>query len=196
MSREPRGTDHDITATVQRAISGDREAWEALVRARTGMLWAIARGYGLSEQDASDAVQTSWLRLVEHLSGIRDPAAVGAWLATTLRRECLTTLRRRRRERAVDTLREFTSRPDDLVDVERDGMRGVVRHELLEAVRRLPRRQQLVLRVLATTPTPTYEEVSRAVGIPVGSIGPTRARALRRLRDLLDQPPADHGLAS
>jgi RNA polymerase sigma factor (sigma-70 family) len=179
--------DDDAAALLARARDGDQAAWNKLVEQYTGLMWSVARGYRLDTATAGDAIQTTWLRLVEHLDRIQDPERLGGWLATTVRRECLQVLRRNTRERiapggdagldAIDTEAE----PLDaalLVD-ERDAA-------LWRAFRDIPDRCQRLLRVLIATPPPSYEQVAAALDIPIGSIGPTRARCLARLRTLLE----------
>ncbi|MGZ4592327.1 MAG: RNA polymerase sigma factor [Actinomycetes bacterium] len=175
----------DLASCVARSADGDQDAWDKLVTRFTPLLWAVARAHRLGDSDAADAVQGTWLRLVENLHRIREPERVGAWLATTCRRECLTTVRRTARERPVDHERVIEL-PDqaagdqvdaDLLRRERDDALWAVFEGLNEPCRRL-------LRVLMTDPPPSYDEVSAALDMPVGSIGPTRGRCLRRLHDL------------
>jgi RNA polymerase sigma factor (sigma-70 family) len=167
-------------ALVRRAAAGDNAAWGPLVKRYQALVWSIARSYRLSGDDASDVVQTTWLRLVEHLDRIRDPDAVGSWLATTARNECLTHLRRRGRQgvslEMVPEVPDVAAGPADGVLVrERDA-------ELWAALRHISDRCRQLLRILASDPPPSYEEVGAALGMPVGSIGPTRARCLDKLR--------------
>ena len=162
------------------AARGDQAAWNEIVERYSGMLWAVARAHRLSTGDAADVVQTSWLRLVEHLPEIRNAGGIGAWLATTARRECLRTLRRAARSEPSDELDVLAgSRPTHvdgrLLRDERDAA-------LWRAFERLPARDQALLRLLTAEPAPSYEEISAALKVPIGSIGPTRARALERLR--------------
>ncbi|MGI5131991.1 RNA polymerase sigma factor [Pseudonocardia sp. CA-107938] len=176
---------------VSAAAAGDEAAWDALVDAYTGMLWAIARSFRLDQADAGDAVQTTWLRLVENLDRIEDPRRLPGWLATTVRRECLRILRRGGREAPggedwSDVLVADTPPVDAaLLADERDAA-------LWRALQALGERCQQLLRVLMATPPPSYAAVSAALGIPVGSIGPSRGRCLDQLRriaagdDLLD----------
>ena len=96
------GIGDDLTVLVKHAAAGDQAAWDALVARDTNLLWSVARGYRLERSDAADVVQVAWLRLVEHLPRVRDPERVGAWLATTVRRECLQVIARRRRGTPVD----------------------------------------------------------------------------------------------
>jgi RNA polymerase sigma factor (sigma-70 family) len=169
-----------IVLLVSDAASGDRDAWNALVREFGGMIWAVARAHRLNDADARDVSQATWLRLFEHLGKIREPARVGAWLATTARRECLRVLRgSERRVLYGDEAPEHESRdtaPDDAVLLsERDVA-------LWRSFRRLRESDQSLLRLLIADPAPGYEEIAAALDMPIGSIGPTRARALERLR--------------
>jgi RNA polymerase sigma factor (sigma-70 family) len=169
---------------VRRAAAGEQAAWEQLVTTYSPLLWGIARSYRLAASDAADAVQTTWLRLVEHLADIRRPEAVGAWLATTLRRECILTRKRTDRQPPMDIAAMEIS--DESAAVERQIIRQEEKAALENAMQLLSDRQRVLLRMLAATPPPSYEEVAAALDIPVGSIGPTKGRALRRLRRLLD----------
>lgn len=159
------------------------------------MMWAVARSYRLPQQSAADVVQDAWLRLVEHLADIREPARVGGWLATTTRREALRVITAKRHEdvRGIGLL----DRADPLADGPDDVVIRVEEYEALHAaLRMLPAHQARLLRLLSLEPRPSYAEVAAALDMPIGSIGPTRARALGRLRVLLAQsdsavqPPA------
>ena len=145
---------------------------------------AVARSYRLDQADAADVVQTTWLRLLEHLDRIEDPSRLVGWLVTTARRECLRVLRRSGRERPVadeDTTLEVT---DDAEPVDAHLITSERNAILWRAFLRLPQRCQQLLRIVVAMPQ-AYHEVSAAMDMPVGSIGPTRARCLSRLRDLL-----------
>jgi RNA polymerase sigma factor (sigma-70 family) len=173
-----------VAALVGDAAAGDRHAWNALVREFGGLIWSIGRGYRLRESDAADVSQATWLRLLEHLDRLKDPACVGAWLATTARRECLRILRERERRVLLgdDTAeRECPDmRPGDaLLITERDGA-------LWDGFSHLRETDQALLRLLMAEPRPPYEEIAAALDIPIGSIGPTRQRALKRLRQELE----------
>ncbi len=166
---------------VRAAARGDEDAWGQLVDRYSGLLWSIARGYGLDSADAADAVQTAWFRLVERLDTLHDPEHVGAWLATTTRRECLRLRHRTDRiiltddERRLDA-RDAEPQPDAaLLAGERDAA-------LWRALNELEERCVALLRTLMSDPPPSYDEVSAALDMPVGSIGPRRARCLDRLR--------------
>lgn len=167
------------------AADGDQQAWDALVDRFTGLLWTVARSHRLSTADAADVVQTTWLRFVEQLGRIREPERAGAWLATTCRRESLRVLRRDGRQVPTDDERTL-ERPDTTAVGVEDLVVRVERDQLLwAAVEALPDRCRQLLRVLAADPAPSYEEVSAALAMPVGSIGPTRGRCLQRLRAIV-----------
>jgi RNA polymerase sigma factor (sigma-70 family) len=168
---------------VRDAEAGDPRAWDALVARYGGMVWAVARAHRLGDADAADASQSTWLKLLEHVGDIKDPAALGGWLATTARRECLRILRSAAR---VDPLAESPETADAgpalderLLTSERDD-------HLWRAFELLPPRDRALLRMLAADPAPSYEEIGAALGMPIGSIGPTRARALARLHRAID----------
>lgn len=168
----------DTDELVVRARDGDGDAWARLVERHSGLLWSIARSYGLNDADAGDAVQTTWLRLVERIDELREPAAAACWLATTARNESLRLARRR--GRALPTVpapREPEPDPARVVAArERLGMVGA-------ALERLPLRCRTLLRLFALAPS--HAEMAAALGIPVGSVGPTRARCLESLRRLV-----------
>lgn len=169
-----------IARLVPLAAGGDAEAWGEIVEEFDGLLWAIARAYRLSDADAADVAQTAWLRLIQHLDRINDPSQLGAWLATTARRECLRKLRSSARELPDEEPpeprdRELPPLDGSLLEAERDAA-------LWSAFGRLPARDQALLRVLVADPQPSYEEIGASLEMPVGSIGPTRGRALERLR--------------
>jgi RNA polymerase sigma factor (sigma-70 family) len=182
---EPTMTASSVTELFRRAEAGDQAAWNALVDRYTKLLWSVARAHRLGDADAADVVQTTWLRLVEHFGRIADPERLAGWLATTARRECLHTLRRAGRE--VVALSE-----DALLDVV-DERAAPVDAQLLAEERdvalwscfeRLSVRCQVLLRILMATPPADYLTVAATLGMPVGSIGPTRGRCLDQLRKL------------
>jgi RNA polymerase sigma factor (sigma-70 family) len=176
----------DPSALLAAAAAGDSDAWNALVDQYTGLLWSIARGYRMSTADSADAVQTTWLRLVEHLDRIDDPARLAGWLATTVRRECLRLLRRGKREQPAfdeeglpDVIDDAPALDAALLDDERDAA-------LWRALEQMPDRCRLLIRVLMASPPPSYAEVAAALDMPIGSIGPTRQRCLDRLRRIAE----------
>lgn len=175
--------DVDTRDLVARIRAGDEQAWVTLTDRYTNLLWSVARGMRLSGPDAADAVQTTWLRLVESLDRLREPEHLGRWLVTTVRRECLATLRRGARVGSgVDTWEDMPTNADPLDEAllreERDAA-------LWKAFSALTARCQSLLRVLMADPPPSYDEVSLALDMPAGSIGPTRQRCLRSLREIM-----------
>jgi RNA polymerase sigma factor (sigma-70 family) len=169
-----------LAHTVQAAASGDGRAWSALVARFGTRVHAVARGYRLPAHDVEDVAQTTWLRLLERIDTLRDPEALGAWLETTARRECLRVIRNTRREGVTSgdpfgEASDATRTEDGLVAAER-------RAGLAAGVERLPIHQRRLLALLVADPPPSYTEISRALDMPIGSIGPTRGRVLARLR--------------
>jgi RNA polymerase sigma factor (sigma-70 family) len=170
----------DLRPLVAAALDGDATAWNHLVDRFAPLVWGICRGYRLSEADAGDVCQTVWLRMVERLASIRQPEALAGWIVTTTRRECLhVATRGNKGEVSVDALER---RPADgpapdaaLLDLER---RDAVR----EAFTEIPENCQRLLAILITADQVSYTEVSERLGMPLGSIGPTRARCLDKLR--------------
>src|SRR4051794_4680020 len=157
----------EVADLVRAAAEGDRDAWNALVDRFNGLVWSVARSHRLSTIDASDVVQTTWLRLVEHLGRLQDPERVGAWLATTARRESLRTLRQSVRQVPTEELPEAAGDPQPdaaLLAQERD-------RALWQAFGGLSERCQTLLRILVADPPPSYEEISAALDMPIGSIG-------------------------
>jgi RNA polymerase sigma factor (sigma-70 family) len=162
------------------ASDGDQEAWQAIVARFERLVWATVRAHRLSSADAADVAQTVWLRLVENLDRIRDPHRLGAWLVTTARRECLRLIRLRSRELVTDSGSAFDLQVDDPIEgqvITRERDRA-----LLRALSAIDERCQLLLRLLSVPDAPSYEELGAALDMPVGAIGPTRARCLDKLR--------------
>jgi RNA polymerase sigma factor (sigma-70 family) len=174
-----RDDEDDETARLLRAAAdGDPNAWSALVTRHGSLLRSIARAYRLSNTDVDDVVQTTWLRLVEHLSRIRTPGALRGWLAMTARRECLKTLRQQARCEPTAQMPEVAAH--DAVEVDARLLRSERDEALWHAFGRLPARDQLLLDLLIADVS--YQQISTSLKIPLGSIGPTRARSLSRLR--------------
>jgi RNA polymerase sigma factor (sigma-70 family) len=162
---------------------GDQTAWDAIVREFSGLLWSIARGFRLDPVDASDVVQMTWLRLVENLDRIAEPEALPGWLATTVRRECLQLIRRTSRVRVTQQA-EPLDMPDSEPPVDHTILLDERDAALWRKVAELGEACQRLLRVLMAVPPPSYPAAAAALDMPVGSIGPTRQRCLRRLREL------------
>jgi len=186
-------TPQEAGRLVERARDGDGEAWSGLVEGFIGLLAASLRPLNLSESDLRDVTQTTWLRLAQHIDRIEDPTRVGSWLVTTARREGLRLVTQRRwvdlrleadedrwaDDAAVDAF-------DRLLDRERD--------EAVQAVfEQLPPRCRELLTELFRDPRPAYDEISRVLRIPIGSIGPTRGRCLKKFCALAEQCGLDLG---
>jgi RNA polymerase sigma factor (sigma-70 family) len=183
---DARGLDTDgqphLAALVQAARRNEPCAWTRLIRRFTPLVRTIASRYRLSEHDAEDVGQVVWLRLVEHIHGLREPLALPGWIATTARHESIRVASARGRTLLVDPLddstREFAG-DDPEVDAH------LLQDEEVEAVREglaeLPTVQRDLLLLLTANPRPSYQEISAKLGMPIGSIGPTRARCLARL---------------
>jgi RNA polymerase sigma factor (sigma-70 family) len=182
---EREGDTSDVASLVRRAAEGDRWAWERLVDKYAQLIWAMTRDFRLMESDAADVVQVTWLRLLEHIDRLEQPARVGSWLAATARRECLRSLAARKRMVPVsdDATLDGVATHQPAVD------EGLLADERAQAVREalshLPRRWQRLIELLMADPPASYTEISDQLGLPVGSIGPTRGRCLARLRVLL-----------
>jgi RNA polymerase sigma factor (sigma-70 family) len=187
--------DPAVLILVARASDGDQGAWNELIERYAPLVWSICARYRLTSQDVEDIGQTVWLRLVEQIGNLREPAALPGWLATTTQRECLRLMREgRKRDR-------FGLSADEL---EAAGQSVVIEQEIIAAERDaavraafagLPRRCRQLLSMLISDPPHSYREISTVLEMPVGSIGPQRLRCLRRLRqssclaDYLDNGP-------
>jgi RNA polymerase sigma factor (sigma-70 family) len=175
-----------VAGLVRDAAAGDRGAWDELVDGFSGLLWSVIAAYRLDRADAADVLQTTWLRLLENLDRLRDPTHVGAWLATTARRECLRALRQARRVLPVPDAEQLEPGTATEITPERALLDSERDETLWSAFGELPENCQKLLRMLVED-SPPYAEVASALGMPVGSIGPTRARCLDRLRRRLGE---------
>lgn len=182
---EPRGA--AAGDLVRAAATGEAAAWDELVRRFGGLLWSICRDHRLADADAADVFQLTWLRLLERLDTLQDPDRVAGWLATTCRRECLAVLRRARRVSPSSEAVELHTEPAGAADA--DVLRADRDATLWGAFARLGERCRKVLTVLvaeAEDGPPPYLQAAERLQMPVGSLGPTRARCLEQLRRLLD----------
>ncbi|MGH3770739.1 MAG: RNA polymerase sigma factor [Pseudonocardiaceae bacterium] len=179
-----------LTDLLAHASSGDSQAWEEIVRQYGGLVYATVRSYRLQDDDALDAVQMTWLRLTENVHRVQFPERLGGWLATTARRECLRILHDRAKRASdpldIDTVADPSAGPEQHV-IDRDTAQA-----LRDLVAGLAPRGRNLLQALFTVNPGTYAKIAQATGIPLGSIGPTRARALRQLRRL----GYEHGLGA
>jgi len=175
-------TNENVVAGLARAaVAGDQRAWDALVRRLDPLVRGVVRAYRLNAADAEDVVQTTWLHACRHLPKLREPAAFPKWLTVTARREALRALQRGGREILLEDPQPV--REDAPDTVEQQVIERAQHDAVHSAVARLPRRQRSLLGAMLRRPGVTYDELSQELGMPMGSIGPTRERALRRLRD-------------
>jgi RNA polymerase sigma factor (sigma-70 family) len=191
----PRGTSADarqerndrLAGLLERARAGDRAGLEEIVRELTPLLWHVARGEGLDEQRGADVVQASWLALLGSIGGIHTPGALTGWLVTVTRREAWRVQAAHRAqtgdESALARLPDPAQRPDEWVVADEQS------RVLWRAVGQLSARCQRLMRVVAFTHRPNYQEVGVSLGMARGSVGPTRGRCLARLRVLLANEP-------
>ena len=193
--------DPTLAALIARAAKGDQNAWEELVERFAPLVWSICRRYSLERADIDDVAQNVWLRLVERLSTIREPNALPGWLATTTQRECLRLLRvnqrlERRGERLAD---EMAPALPPVGVIEEEIIKAEWNRSLLIAFSQLSLPCRELLLLLMQEPPVPYTEISKTLGIPVGGIGPSRARCLAKLRrcqplaDLLDEEGDEDG---
>jgi RNA polymerase sigma factor (sigma-70 family) len=176
---------------VRAAAAADEAAWRDLVARYSGLVWSVARAHRLADADAADVAQTTWMRLVEHVGRLEDPSRVGVWLATTARHECLRTLSRAARQ--IPSGDRLPDGPCGAPDLDARLLRDERDATLRRALAALAPRDQALLRMLAAEPPATYGEISAALGMQVGSVGPVRRRCLQRLqrqRERLDSADA------
>lgn len=178
--------DAEIVRLVEAAAKGDTAAWGQIVGRFVALLWAIALRHGLNESDAADVVQTTWLRLLENIDAVRQPARLGSWLATTAQRESLRVVAHRRRLVLNDDQSTFDG-PDRLLPPIDEGL--IAREQAAaarQALASLPPTWRSLVELLTQDPPPSYEKIGADLGLPIGSIGPTRGRCVRRLRAAVD----------
>lgn len=182
----------DVGALVQSAVDGDTAAWKALVEGLSPLVWSVVRAHRLSEADGHEVYQTVWFRFAQHLGRIREPDKAGSWLASTARNECLKVIKGLRRltptddPQLLDRVSEDRTPEQSVLDSEEAAAQSERVRHLWQEFEALGERCRQLLRVLISSPPPSYQEVSAALGIAVGSIGPMRQRCLRRLRSRLD----------
>jgi RNA polymerase sigma factor (sigma-70 family) len=170
----------DAATLLPAARAGDQRAWSLLVGRYGASIKAVARRHRLNAANQEEVAQRTWLRLVEHIDSVREPAAIGGWLTTVARNECLRVLAASKREVPVEEplpldVTDSTAVADELIEA----LRKQALHDALDA---LPEHQRRLLRSLLVEPNLNYHELSAQLGIPRGGIGPTRGRGLARLR--------------
>ena len=177
---------------------GDRAAFDDLMKMVTPLLWHMVRGQGVDRVAAEDVLQTVWLSLLRHADSVRDPRTVVKWLMTSTRREAWRVRQQERNgHRTLEPLdgspgsRENWDRPT-APEQEPEAMvlLGQRQQRLWQHVQHLPPRCRALMRVIAFADRPDYAQIADSLGMPVGSIGPTRGRCLAKLHDILDHDPA------
>jgi RNA polymerase sigma factor (sigma-70 family) len=183
--------DPTVVALVATARDGDREAWNQIVERYAPLVWGICRRHRLSRVDADDVGQNVWLKLFEHLGGIRDPAALPGWLARTTRNECLrvfrTAVQQQHTQRSAETDLATTGATTAATDggfdvVERELEHARYQIALREAFAQLRPQCGALLSLLFDESRRPYREIGARLDMKVGSIGPTRERCLAELR--------------
>jgi RNA polymerase sigma factor (sigma-70 family) len=184
--------DARVGAGFERARNGETAALNDVVRELNPLLWRVARGEGLTAEESADVVQTTWLELLRRLHDIRSTQALTSWLITATRREAWR-VRARSRRQAPAGAAHLESAPDPgpvpgerLLADERD-------QALWRNFQRLPERCRALLRIVAEVARPDYSAAAGALGMPVGSVGPTRGRCLAKLRAMLLADPGWSG---
>jgi RNA polymerase sigma factor (sigma-70 family) len=177
-------TDVTVAELLTAADQGSQDAWNALVDRYGRLVWSVIRGFRLDGATAADVSQTVWLRLVEHCGRIRNPERLASWLATTARNESIRASQRL--SRSVPT--EFSVEvPDDRAPaLDEQLLHSEEVREVVAAFSELSEKCRELLGLLCADPPLDYEEISEILDMPIGSIGPTRARCLDRLRRSLE----------
>jgi len=184
MAAEARPTRNDPPTTdlVIRAKDGDKQAWDALVERYAPLIWSTCRRYRLGSADAEDVNQSVWLALVDQLAALREPAALPGWLATATQRECGRFLRAARRTQPGGHALGDSIPDEQTATAEEELLRAERHAALREAFTYLPPSCQQLIAILIQDPPVPYAQISAELGIPVGSIGPTRRRCLDKMR--------------
>jgi RNA polymerase sigma factor (sigma-70 family) len=163
------------------ANAGDERAWNEIVRRHAALVVSRIRQFRLSPDHADDVAQTVWLKLLEHLSELREPDALPGWIATTTRNECIRMVNLYRRSIPVDP-QEGELDAGIVIDLD-EGMLRIERNRALrDGLAELPPHQRELLVLLSSDPPLSYAEIAERLGVPIGTIGPTRGRGLTRLR--------------
>ena len=174
--------DPTVVALVTRAAGGDPDAWDEIVERYSPLVWSICARFQLSTYDRKDVEQSVWLLLVEQLGKLREPAALPGWLATTTHRECLRVVTAARRSERLGTGLDDALQFVDHTMIDEEYLMAERNAALRAAFAELPPKCQRLLAMLTSDPPCSYAEISAGLGIPIGSIGPQRARCLERMR--------------
>jgi RNA polymerase sigma factor (sigma-70 family) len=171
---------HELERLVANAARADEAAWSSLVTRFGPRIRAVARQHRIGDHDAEDVVQMTWLRLLTHIDAIREPAKVGAYLQTIARHESVRQWTAGGREET------FSEERHEAADVELEPDAELLARErsaaLHAALARLPEPRRKLMLMLVDEAAPSYAEISAALDMPIGSIGPTRVRSINQLR--------------
>lgn len=176
----------DFVELVKLALDGDAAAKEALVEALKRLVWRSIADFGLSNEDRQDVFAGTFCRLFERLATIREPEKLPGWIATTARNEARTLIRARSR---VQPWAELGEGEDGEGPADERMLDDELRGALQLALGRLSLACQELLRMVSAVPRLSYEEIGQLLGMPHGSIGPTRQRCLDRLRSMPELRP-------
>jgi RNA polymerase sigma factor (sigma-70 family) len=182
--KEARVDEHSATveSLTVAAVAGNEDAWARIVERYAPLVMSVLAGFRIFGADAQDVSQIVWLRLVEHLEGLREPRALPQWLITTTRNECMRFTRVRKRTVPYDPLTDGLPQQVDATDPTEGMLHAEQVAAFLEAIGELSDRDRAMLALLAEDPPLPYAEIARRMDIPVGTVGPTRLRMLRKLR--------------
>ncbi len=178
-------TEATVAQLLAAAESGSQDAWNALVDRYGRLVWSVVRGFRLDSATAADVNQTVWLRLIEHCGRIRNPDGLASWLATTARNESIRASRRL--SRSIPTEFSVEIADDQVPSIDERILDDEELREVLGAFDEMSEKCRELLGLLCSDPPLEYEEIADVLEMAIGSIGPTRARCLERLRRLLER---------
>jgi RNA polymerase sigma factor (sigma-70 family) len=175
---------NSFTGLVDAALHGNQAAWQSLHQRFSPLVVSVCRRHRLSQADADDVGQIVWLRLVQQLKLVRDPLALPGWIATTARNECLHVIKFRRRNESADPMVDQRFNRQETAEPLERMLRLELHRALLDGLSQLPAHQRELMMLLIADPELPYREIALRLDIPVGGIGPTRARCLQKLRSM------------
>jgi RNA polymerase sigma factor (sigma-70 family) len=193
MAVTPLRNSGDLPDLAARAQAGDAVAWRCLVDHLKGVVWKVVLGFDIPDAERQDAFASTFFRLYERLSTVREPEKLPGWIATTARNEVYALLRSRKRLVPLDEIPMAQAQPDTSSD---NLLETEIRKALYRAYCELPAEGQAMLRALCADPPLTYEQIGQLLNMPHGSIGPTRQRYVERLRRSPHLTPFLNGGAS
>jgi RNA polymerase sigma factor (sigma-70 family) len=169
---------------VSLCLKGDAQAWEAMIMRYRRLIYSVPVRFGFTSADASDVFQAVCVKLLEHLHEVKDESKVSSWLITTTTRQCLHVKSLKQREAGSDE--EFEEPPDPGDNLEEVRIMTEQQQTVRQAVDQLSDRCRSLIEMLYFDQRSlSYDEIGQIMGMPVSSIGPTRARCLEKLRTIL-----------